>query len=1278
MKTTLFLLACMLALSARATTNDDLLLYCAYDGSATATFARGDGTPTSAVPPEFQPGVRGQALVIGGSTAAVQRIVGDLPTNSLQANNCYYASDKNFDVQKGSVSFWLKPLDWDGKTMGFNVFFRTGIGNNFFMLYKFFSDDQFLFLRGEQAKWTSVNNKIRDWKSGQWHHVVVTWSPDEIRLFLDGAMVCARRVRFPLENPTPVEPLSVGPGGSWDKAFNGRSLVDEFRIHSRPLSDENVVRLYRQDSANVEMEAGLLTVGEKTPALDGRIADFEYALTDTGLSSFNKPGFKSQSRYGLSYDRSNLYVAVRSELDPAPAAQPAARDGDFAASERVEFFLIPKDESKTLYHFACLPNGGIYDAKNDDKRWNADNVRITNAISSNAWTIEAAIPFADLGMQNAPDGQSWRINIARVFTAPEETTSLAPAKGGLDDRSQFIALVFRPDAPSIRNASWSDLVKKQTAQDVSVQSKNDRSEIKCVFISDNTKAYGLRTYTVPLFSKGKSTPYQSSVGRTDQQDFYLNESRIVETLDGKETTLYLKKSIYEDQSSPMKTFFLYTQAKKRLFVAAQRRAEGRIQARFLRPDGTCAFQASQAIPSGSTYFNALFDLDFEKLVPGDYTVKIDYVAPDGKATETWEQAYRIPKKDDPMFLPYVDEEADKVPAPWTAVEVRSQGDGLQVSTWGRAYDFSKGFLFSALVSQGKEILAGPAALRLNGETLVPAQPAALKKVSGSDMLAEWDKAADLGKLKMESRIKTYFDGYCEIAMTLSPTGKSQEVKALSLDIPLRGDAAALVRDSKHCVLTGSKSGAVGEYWSQDFNGGTFVWVGNDRVGFNWLAPDLQNWNCKNIAKNVEIIRSNDTAVLRFNLVDTPMKLEEPRTIKFGFALTPSRPLDRKILRRREHKDYQMWCQPWEYFAYPDYDTADRAAIERAGEGVNDVFLYLSDSITAPFCPEWPWWEEEWRVFLGGARTYGEWTGDFNDPKIRGPNTYVEAGGDTYFNFMQNKRHVFFERAKTPLIPKARNYYFDTGASTSEKYREQALNVYRMIRRTGPDAKIYAHQGLLRVMPMQHFADIICGGEGLGTLVCRDGNYYAELTPDMFRATYSPYIWGMKMVFLDMTVRVLQPDKIAKFSLKDPNARQPLLHSYGYCVVHDVDIHDPYKQSGELRETIWAAQDKLGWDENVIFHPYWEQDAVKLASPQSNRIMASAYTKDGKMLLAVLNDTDKEEAVKLNLDLTKLGMKEGLQGSDIWQPEATCTLSSSWEGKMPPRAFRLVVWPNSAN
>jgi hypothetical protein len=206
--------------------------------------------------------------------------------------------------------------------------------------------------------------------------------------------------------------------------------------------------------------------------------------------------------------------------------------------------------------------------------------------------------------------------------------------------------------------------------------------------------------------------------------------------------------------------------------------------------------------------------------------------------------------------------------------------------------------------------------------------------------------------------------------------------------------------------------------------------------------------------------------------------------------------------------------------------------------------------------------------------------------------------------------------------------------------------------------------------MQHFAEIIVGGEGVEGLTTRDGNYFKILNPEMFRATFGPQIWGMKTIFINMVAREMPPERKLRFSLSNTNDRRDILHSYGYCVVHDVDMHAGLP---EANKTLWSAQDKIGWNENVKFFPYWETDAVKLVSPMSNRILASAYSNGGKMLLAILNDTDKEENIKLCLDLKKLEVKSGLKGSDTWSPEKNYTLSGTFEDKIPAREFRMIVF-----
>ena len=61
-------------------------------------------------------------------------------------------------MEKGSISFWLKPLDWGGSNNYFHVVLHASAGRNYFQLHKLFNGEKFLFLRGEQEKYPPLHD----------------------------------------------------------------------------------------------------------------------------------------------------------------------------------------------------------------------------------------------------------------------------------------------------------------------------------------------------------------------------------------------------------------------------------------------------------------------------------------------------------------------------------------------------------------------------------------------------------------------------------------------------------------------------------------------------------------------------------------------------------------------------------------------------------------------------------------------------------------------------------------------------------------------------------------------------------------------------------------------------------------------------------------------------------------------------------------------------------------------------------------------------------------
>jgi hypothetical protein len=242
----------------------------------------------------------------------------------------------------------------------------------------------------------------------------------------------------------------------------------------------------------------------------------------------------------------------------------------------------------------------------------------------------------------------------------------------------------------------------------------------------------------------------------------------------------------------------------------------------------------------------------------------------------------------------------------------------------------------------------------------------------------------------------------------------------------------------------------------------------------------------------------------------------------------------------------------------------------------------------------------------------------------------------------------------------------------DKFRDMALNIWRMIKRIGPDSKVSYHSEWQRIMPCQSFTDAMYGGEGMENQVASKGAYYDIFTPAMFAATFSPYLWSSKMILIPQVKRGLKlnaPAKYRTYDLKNPFWRRSALHYIGMAAVHDVDVDE----RSELTSLWWKAQDKLGWNEATKFFPYWDNDAVKVISPASERIVASAYVNSGRLMLAILNDTPKDNVITVQLDLAKLKVKPGLKGNDAFTKDLNWTLSDKWKDKIPARGFRLIVF-----
>ena len=1235
-----------------------------FDGSLDAVSSKatiwGKSAPEQAV---YEDGLDGHAVRVGRGQAP---------------RSVFFPVKHLLNPDSGTILFWVNPTDWHGPDPDFHVLMRLSSGGEAFMIYKYYDSDNLLFLVGPSSRYCSVKQPIRDWTPGKWHLIACTWSRDEIAMWVDGKLAGSNRLDAPIQFGKASE-FSVGPG-DWQKS-TGSSLIDELRIFDHVLSPSELREEYLRlaGRAGARDGAGLVTVARCSPAVDGVVGEDEYSFLGTGFHTPEGLLSETQFFYSLGYDEHQLYIAVHGPQNGKiePRLLVAGEDG-----QSRELRFEPQSEPENT-----KPNPG----QGAGAKWKSQS-------DAGQWLFEAAIPFPAIGFPQPPT--HFRMTLGLVFGG--QTVSSAPVVGRLDDLSHFSEIRLRPEAATLKMKGLVDRKEMATAFDLRATGGPGMSVEGGLVIREIGLAYGNTSRPVRLLAGGKSTPYFPSEKRKITSRTSIGISLTETGPDGGRVPFF-KGEFVVDSQEPLRVHHLNTlhDDPVRLNVVAERsqRSRGQMEVRLVDAGGKTVFSAATALPENETFFSRQFPLNLKTISPGDYLAEVHFLPEQqAAAVRVSQQEYRVPDLNGPMYAPYRDPDADKVPAPWTPL-VATPREAL---VWGRKYRFDQGFLLSGIESQGQQILAAPIRLSVNGKQLEPNGPPALEMVGSSPLAAEWKTRSDFGSFVVDAAITIHFDGLCEIRMTLSPSGagSAPEINTLSLDFPLRADAATLVRDS--FIHFGTKSGAVGAHWSQTLaqeGGHPMLWVGNERIGLNWAAQDLAHWHYRNASKNVEIQRSGGETALRFHLVDTPLRLDAPREIAFQMMATPSRPLDPALRGFRADKEYSGWVQPWNYFNYFDGGVS-QGGIASDLKGLDQGLLYMSHSFFSPFAPEWPYWEQLWITNepIGrytGSPFWPDWHRKF------GAYSKASLAVDSFRHFHLNQMSRFFRT--TPVHPKVWHYYFDDphpiagnnphlppGSMWSNlagqkfprlvlpEIREVMLNTRRMIHRANPESLISSHTGFLRFLSAQHFADLLVIGEGPEADVATRGGYDDILTPELFRATYLSQPLGMKVVFINQLHRALvlnNPSAAANYDIRDPATRRALLHLIGYLLTHDVDATwpglDHYRR---IIETLWDTQDALGWNESTSFFPYWDPDSgVAVLSPESPRILASAYSNDGKLLLAVLNDTAERQTVSVGLDLGKLRAKAGMEGQDVYEPEKHVSLADQVKFEIPARGLRLILF-----
>lgn len=226
------------------------------------------------------------------------------------------------------------------------------------------------------------------------------------------------------------------------------------------------------------------------PDVDGRLDDAiwksaEAVVLRSATGGWTAPSQRTEARV-LADDRA-IYFGVRCyEAEPDRIiAAPLEKMGIVNTGDTVQLFLDPghREEPGEYFHVAVNPKGTVYTArgcgafdprarytvegklaeKAAPKKWSPD-VSTKTAMFEKGWTVEVAIPLADLGCQSGRIPRVWGLNINRqrpelgvvMPQIRQGTTRYTPQVRPLDEPDKYRDGEYSGWAPTYSAYSYRD------------------------------------------------------------------------------------------------------------------------------------------------------------------------------------------------------------------------------------------------------------------------------------------------------------------------------------------------------------------------------------------------------------------------------------------------------------------------------------------------------------------------------------------------------------------------------------------------------------------------------------------------------------------------------------------------------------------------------------------------------------------------------------------------------------------------------------------------------
>ncbi len=191
---------------------------------------------------------------------------------------------------------------------------------------------------------------------------------------------------------------------------------------------------------------------DRAIAVDGALTEaaWDRAPLVGGFTHYDKPELiEPRTALRVAWDDSFLYFGVVCEEPNMARLTPVghARDSrEIFHGETIEIFVDPDHDHQAYYQFGINAAASVYDSIRSDPTWSAD-VRAATVLGHDGWSLEVAIPWADLGVAPEP-GHVMGFNVCRDrYLGPnKQWMNWSQTAANFHDPERFGHAVLSPDA----------------------------------------------------------------------------------------------------------------------------------------------------------------------------------------------------------------------------------------------------------------------------------------------------------------------------------------------------------------------------------------------------------------------------------------------------------------------------------------------------------------------------------------------------------------------------------------------------------------------------------------------------------------------------------------------------------------------------------------------------------------------------------------------------------------------------------------------------------------